>query len=314
MQKSLIIGANGQIGCELVDALIKRDGSANVIAADIAPQSAFKAPHYLQLNVLDKSRLADVIEQHQISVVYQLAAMLSVTGEQAPLTAWTLNMNGLLNCLEIARELKQKGTNLQLFWPSSIAAFGPNSPRENTPQLPVMNPTTMYGISKLAGEHLCEYYFNKYHVDVRSLRYPGIVSYKSPPGGGTTDYAIAIFYAARRGQIYDCYLDADQALPMIYMDDAIGATLALMQAPSEQITVRTSYNLAGISFTPAQIAAQIKQRVPDFAIRYSPDERQKIAQTWTNSVDDSAAQQDWQWRLKITLPQLVDTMLNNIIA
>ncbi|HEX2531770.1 MAG TPA: NAD-dependent epimerase/dehydratase family protein, partial [Burkholderiaceae bacterium] len=243
MEKILVIGANGQIGSELVDALAAVHGAHNVVAADIGPRSRFDAACYETLDVLDGARLRQVVDGYGVTQVYQLAALLSVTGEQAPLKAWTLNMNGLLNILEIARERDAIGKPLCVFWPSSIAAFGPHTPAIDTPQLTVMDPTTIYGISKQAGERLCEYYFSKFGVDVRSIRYPGIVSHKSPPGGGTTDYAIAMFYAARRGEHYDCFLAPETTLPMIYMPDAIRATIELMEAPAAQIRVRSSYNV-----------------------------------------------------------------------
>jgi nucleoside-diphosphate-sugar epimerase len=312
-KRILIIGANGQIGCELVDALGQEYGVHNVIASDIAAHSLYGAQHYQQLDVLDADRLAHVVAQYDITDVYQLAALLSVTGEQAPLKAWTLNMDGLLNILELARLRNDAGKPLQVFWPSSIAAFGPNTPPVNTPQMTTMDPTTIYGISKLAGERLCEYYFSKYGVDVRSIRYPGIISYKSPPGGGTTDYAIAIFHAALSGVAYDCFLSADTALPMIYMPDAIRATIELMKAPAEKLRIRSSYNVAGISFTPAQIAAEIQRHHPGFVVNYVPDQRQAIADTWPDSLDDSQAGADWQWHAKDGLPEMVADMLKNIV-
>ncbi|PRC90762.1 NAD-dependent epimerase/dehydratase family protein [Solimicrobium silvestre] len=313
MKRILVIGANGQIGSELVDALAAEYGAENVIASDIAPHSMYGAAHYQTLDVLDAERMAHVVAQYQITDVYQLAALLSVTGEQAPLKAWTLNMDGLLNILELARIRGEAGKPLQVFWPSSIAAFGPNTPAVNTPQMTVMDPTTIYGISKLAGERLCEYYFNKYGVDVRSIRYPGIISYKSPPGGGTTDYAIAIFHAALRGESYDCFLSADTALPMIYMPDAIRATIELMQAPAEKIKIRSAYNVAGISFTPEQIATEIQSHYPNFGVNYRPDHRQAIANTWPDSLDDQQASGDWAWQAKISLPAMVADMLKNIV-
>jgi nucleoside-diphosphate-sugar epimerase len=312
-KRILIIGANGQIGCELVDALAKEYGTQNVIASDIAAHSLYEAAHYQQLDVLNAERLAHVVAQYEITDVYQLAALLSVTGEQAPLKAWTLNMDGLLNILELARERNAAGKPLQVFWPSSIAAFGPNTPAVKTPQMTTMDPTTIYGISKLAGERLCEYYFSKYGVDVRSIRYPGIISYKSPPGGGTTDYAIAIFHAALKGQAYDCFLSEDTALPMIYMPDAIRATIELMKAPADNLQIRSSYNVAGISFTPKQIAAEIQRHHPDFIVNYRPDHRQAIADTWPDSLDDSRAGADWQWHANVGLPEMVTDMLKNIV-
>ncbi len=312
MERILVIGANGQIGCELVEALAAKHGAENVIAADIGAHSLAGANCYETLDVLDSKRLAHVIDDYGISQVYQLAALLSVTGEQAPLRAWTLNMNGLLNILEIARERTQAGKPLRVFWPSSIAAFGPNTPAVDTPQLAVMDPTTIYGISKQAGERLCEYYFNKYSVDVRSIRYPGIISYKSPPGGGTTDYAIAIFHAACRGEHYPCYLGPETTLPMIYMSDAIRATIELMEAPAEQVRIRSSYNVAGISFNPRQLAATICVRQSDFCIDYRPDHRQAIADSWPQSLDDTHARADWGWKPAIGLEKLVDDMLLHV--
>ncbi len=314
MKRILVIGANGQIGCELVEALSAQYGTDNVLASDIAAHSLYGAVHYQKLDVLDAERMEEIVEEYQITDVYQLAALLSVTGEQAPLRAWELNMDGLLNILELARVRAQAGHPLQVFWPSSIAAFGPNTPPVNTPQMTTMDPTTIYGISKLAGERLCEYYFLKYGVDVRSIRYPGIISYKSPPGGGTTDYAIAIFHAALQSQPYDCFLSADTALPMIYMPDAIRATMELMQAPAEQIRIRSAYNVSGISFTPAQIAAEIQRQRPGFVVTYKPDQRQAIADTWPDSLDDGQATLDWNWHAQTDLPALVTDMLKNIVV
>lgn len=312
MERILVIGANGQIGSELVEALSGRYGADKVLAADIGPRSLFGATNYETVDVLDGNRVAQVIDKYGFTQVYQLAALLSVTGEQAPLKAWTLNMNGLLNILELARERGQAGKPLKVFWPSSIAAFGPHTPAVDTPQLAVMDPTTIYGISKQAGERLCEYYFSKFGVDVRSIRYPGIISYKSPPGGGATDYAIAIFHAARRGERYDCYLGPETTLPMIYMPDAIRATIELMEAPAEQIRIRSAYNVAGLSFNPRELAAAIRGHMPDFEIRYQPDHRQAIAETWPHSLDDTYARADWGWKAKIGLRELVADMLKNI--
>lgn len=312
MERILIIGANGQIGSELVEALAAQHGAQNVIASDISPANLYNAGHYVQLDVLDKDALARLVDSEQITQVYQLAAMLSATGEKAPLRAWTLNMDGLLNILEIARERKDAGKPLKIFWPSSIAAFGPNTPAVNTPQYTVMDPSTIYGISKLAGERLCEYYFAKYGVDVRSIRYPGIISFKSPPGGGTTDYAIAIFHAALRGERYDCFLGPETTLPMIYMPDAIRATIELMDAPAEQVRIRSSYNVAGVSFNPRELAAAITKARPDFKIAYTPDSRQAIADSWPKSLDDSAATADWGWKSRIGVDEMVADMLANI--
>ncbi len=312
MERILVIGANGQIGSELVEALAAQHGAHNVIASDISPTNLYKAARYTQLNVLDKEALSALVTAEGVTQVYQLAAMLSATGEAAPLKAWTLNMDGLLNILEVARERNAIGKPLRIFWPSSIAAFGPNTPAVDTPQLTVMDPTTIYGISKLAGERLCEYYFIKYGVDVRSIRYPGIISYKSPPGGGTTDYAIAIFHSALRGERYECFLGPQTALPMIYMPDAIRATIELMDAPAEQIKVRSAYNVAGVSFNPEQLAAAIARAVPDFKIAYKPDSRQAIADTWPQSLDDATASADWGWKARIGVEEMVADMLANV--
>ena len=312
MERILVIGANGQIGSELVEALAERFGAENVIAADITPNSLAGAQNYKKIDVLDKNRLAQVIVDNAITQVYQLAALLSVTGEQAPLRAWTLNMSGLLNILEIARERQAAGHPLKVFWPSSIAAFGPHTPAVDTPQTTVMDPTTIYGISKQAGERLCDYYARRYGVDVRSIRYPGIVSYKAPPGGGTTDYAIAIFHAACRGEPYPCFLGPETTLPMIYMSDAIRATIDLMAAPAENIRIRSSYNVAGLSFNPRQLAETIQRHLPDFRIDYRPDDRQAIADSWPRSLDDSCARTDWGWQAEIGLEELVANMLRHI--
>jgi nucleoside-diphosphate-sugar epimerase len=312
MERILVIGANGQIGSELVGALTAEHGVDEVIATDISASNVYGAVHYQQLDVLDKAALMRMVADNDITQVYQLAALLSATGEQVPLKAWTLNMDGLLNILEVARERGEAGKPLRVFWPSSIAAFGPNTPAVNTPQMTVMDPTTIYGISKLAGERLCEYYFFKYGVDVRSIRYPGIISFKSPPGGGTTDYAIAIFHAALRGECYQCFLEAETTLPMIYMPDAIRATMHLMAAPADSLRIRSAYNIDGLSFNPQELAEAIQCKMPAFTIRYQPDSRQAIAATWPQSLDDSQAQADWGWEAEIGLVQMVDDMLQNI--
>jgi nucleoside-diphosphate-sugar epimerase len=312
MERILVIGANGQIGSELVEALANKHGADNVIATDISPKNLYNAAHYQVLDVMNKSALEQLVADHDITQVYQLAAMLSATGEAAPLKAWDLNMDGLLNILEVARVRGEQGKPVCVFWPSSIAAFGPNTPRENTPQMTVMDPTTIYGISKLAGERLCEYYFLKYGVDVRSIRYPGIISFKSPPGGGTTDYAIAIFHSALRGERYDCFLGPKTSLPMIYMPDAIRATIELMEAPAEQVKIRSSYNVAGVSFNPEELAVAITRAVPDFKIAYTPDSRQAIADSWPQSLDDSTATAHWGWKHSVGVDEMVKDMLANI--
>ena len=312
MERILIIGANGQIGSELVSALAEQHGAANVLATDIGANNVYGAARYARLDVLDKARLMSLVEEEGVTQVYQLAALLSATGEQAPLKAWTLNMDGLLNILEVARERLEAGKPLKVFWPSSIAAFGPNTPSENTPQYTVMDPTTIYGISKLAGERLCEYYHTKYGVDVRSIRYPGIISFKSPPGGGTTDYAIAIFHAALKGETYECFLGPETTLPMIYMPDAIRATIELMDAPAGKVAIRSSYNVAGVSFNPRELAVAIQKAVPAFEIAYKPDSRQAIADTWPKSLDDSRATSDWGWKARVGIEEMVASMLENI--
>ncbi|MBC3807492.1 NAD-dependent epimerase/dehydratase family protein [Undibacterium seohonense] len=312
MERILVIGANGQIGSELVDALAAKHGAENVVAADISHASLYGAKIYEVVDVLNTDRLAEIHDKYEITQVYQLAALLSATGEKAPLKAWTLNMDGLLNILELARIRGEAGKPLKVFWPSSIAAFGPNTEAVNTPQYTVMDPNTIYGISKLAGERLCEYYFQKYNVDVRSIRYPGIISYKSPPGGGTTDYAIAIFHSALKGETYSCFLEAQQSLPMIYMPDAIRATISLMEAPIENIKIRSSYNVSGMSFNPQELTSEITKNLPNFQVHYAPDSRQAIAASWPQSLNDEAAYQDWGWKAEIDLNALVTDMLKNV--
>lgn len=312
MERILIIGANGQIGSELVSALADKHGAQNVIASDIGQDNVYGAARYTRLDVLDKDAVMRLVVEEGVTQVYQLAALLSATGEKAPLKAWTLNMDGLLNILEIARERGEAGKPLKVFWPSSIAAFGPNTPSEATAQYTIMDPTTIYGISKLAGERLCEYYHAKYGVDVRSIRYPGIISYKSPPGGGTTDYAIAIFHAALKGETYECFLGPETTLPMIYMPDAIRATIELMEADAGKVAIRSSYNVAGVSFNPRELAAAIHSARPGFKIAYKPDSRQQIADSWPKSLDDSRARSDWGWEKRIGVDEMVADMLKNI--
>jgi nucleoside-diphosphate-sugar epimerase len=314
MERILIIGANGQVGSELATALEARHGAADVIASDLGPDNVHGAARYLRLDALDREAIARTVEAEGITQVYHLAALLSATAEKMPLKAWTLNMDGLLGILELARERTAAGRPLRVFWPSSIAVFGPHTPLEATPQHTTMDPTSIYGISKLAGERLCAYYHDKYGVDVRSIRYPGVISYRSPPGGGTTDYAIAIFHAALRGETYECFLGPDTTLPMIYMPDAVRATLELMDAPADRLTVRAAYNVAGLSFSPRELAAAIARRLPDFRIEYRPDERQAIAASWPHSLDDSTARADWAWQPRIGLPALVDDMLAHVDA
>ncbi|KAF1685096.1 NAD-dependent epimerase [Pseudoxanthomonas broegbernensis] len=310
MTRILITGANGQIGTELADALARRHGADAVITSDLAPRGRGPGRVHEVLDVTDAQALRRIVERHRITRIYQLAAALSATGETKPMWAWNLNMAGLLNVLEVARTHALE----RVFWPSSIAAFGPSTPQDRTPQRTVMEPGTVYGISKLAGEGWCRWYHANHGVDVRSLRYPGLVSWKTPPGGGTTDYAVEVFHAALRDRHYTCFLEADQALPMMYMPDALRATIELMEAPAEAIAERGSYNLAGISFTPAQIAAAIAERVPGFRIDYAPDFRQAIARTWPRSLDDSQARADWGWAPRYDLDAMVGDMLAHLAA
>jgi nucleoside-diphosphate-sugar epimerase len=309
MKKILVIGSSGQIGTELVLELRKRHGNDAVVASDVQPPKEILANGpFESLDVLDKKRLTEVVEKHQIREVYLLAALLSATAEKNPAFAWKLNMDGLFHVLDLA---KDKVID-KVFWPSSIAVFGPTTPRVKTPQFTIMEPTTVYGISKQAGERWCEYYALKHGVDVRSIRYPGLISYTSPPGGGTTDYAVDIFYYAKRGEKYTCFLKEDTPLPMMYMEDAIRATIDLMDAPPEKVKIRSSYNLAGVSFTPKEIFEVIKKSVPEFEIKYAPDFRQAIADSWPGSIDDTEAQKDWGWRAKYSLEDLAQIMLNHI--
>jgi nucleoside-diphosphate-sugar epimerase len=311
--KILVIGANGQIGSELVEALAERHGADAVLATDLAPKGrayGSQKVQYDMLDCLDANRLSAIVKEHGVTQIYLLAAALSAKGEKNPLWAWDLNTRSLLNVLELAREVKLD----RVFWPSSIAAFGPSTPATMTPQTTVMDPTSVYGLSKLVGERWCDWYHANYGVDVRSLRYPGLISYKTPPGGGTTDYAIEIFHAARETGRYTCFLNEQQALPMMYMNDAIRATMQLMEAPAETIRERGSYNLAGVSFTPAQVATSIKRHLPHFEINYAPDFRQAIAASWPMSIDDSKACADWGWQARFDLDAMVDDMLLHIPA
>ncbi len=303
--KILVIGSSGQIGTELVEELRKLKGIDNVIAADIKPPQVPQDGPFEQLDVLDKDQLLSIVKKYGINQIYLLAALLSATAEKHPEFGWELNMNSLFNILNLAKE----GLIKKVYWPSSIAVFGPTTPKQNTPQHTIMEPTTVYGISKLAGERWCEYYYNKYGVDVRSLRYPGLIGYKSLPGGGTTDYAVDIFHQALNTGTYTCFLSESRTLPMMYMPDAIRATISIMEAPAEKIKIRSSYNLAGISFSPREIASEIEKNIPDFTISYQPDERDLIAQSWPESIDDSAAQTDWGWKKEYDLTKMAQDML-----
>jgi len=306
----LILGACGQIGTELTLALRQKYGNESVVASDIrrSDLAELQDGPFEILDASDADALRAVCEQYKIHTIYHLVAMLSATGEKFPMKAWDLNMQSLLHVLELARE----GVIQKIFWPSSIAVFGPTTPKEHTPQQTIMEPSTVYGISKLAGERWCEYYFNKYGVDVRSIRYPGLISWKSQPGGGTTDYAVEIYYKALEEGRYTSFLSEHRALPMMYMDDAIRATIELTEAPAELVKVRNSYNLAGISFDPVTIAASIAGHIEGFEMDCVPDFRENIAASWPASIDDSAAQADWNWIPEYDLEAMTAAMLGNL--
>ncbi|MCK0160947.1 NAD-dependent epimerase/dehydratase family protein [Allomuricauda sp. F6463D] len=306
----LIIGACGQIGTELTIELRSKYGAENVIASDIREggEALMQSGPFELLDATDYEAVEDVVMHYEIDEVYLMAAMLSATAEKFPMRAWNLNMNSLFNVLNLAKEKKIT----KVFWPSSIAVFGPNTPKENTPQSTIMEPSTVYGISKQSGERWCEYYHKKYGVDVRSVRYPGLISWKTMPGGGTTDYAVEIYHEALKKGGYECFLDGNTQLPMMYMDDAIRATINLMDCPTENIKVRSSYNLGGMSFTPKQMADSITQHIPDFEITYAPDFRQEIADSWPSSIDDSAAREEWDWEPRFNLEQTTIEMLDNL--
>lgn len=306
-EKILVIGSSGQIGTELTEKLQEIYGTGNVIASDI------KKPKYYngifeELDVLDEKRLFEIISKHKVSQVYLLAALLSANAEKNPPFAWKLNMSSLINVLELAKEKKIK----KIYWPSSIAVFGPSTPKENVPQYTVMDPTTVYGISKLAGERWCEYYFLKYGVDVRSVRYPGLISYKSPPGGGTTDYAVDIFYQAIEKGNYQCFLSENTILPMMYMPDALRASIELMESTEENVKIRSAYNISAISFSPKEIASEIKKHIPGFSVVYQTDFRQQIADSWPKSIDDSEARKHWKWKHNYSLKDMTTDMLENL--
>ena len=308
--KILVIGAAGQIGTELVLKLRESKGAENVIAADLKEpnKEILAGGKFVQLDILDEPAVRNIISENSITEVYLLAALLSATAEKNPMFAWKLNMDGLFNILNIAKE----GIIKKVFWPSSIAVFGPSSPKENTPQTTIMEPITVYGISKQAGERWCEYYFRQYGVDVRSIRYPGLISYKSLPGGGTTDYAVDIYYKALENASFTCFLDENMKLPMMYMEDAIRATIELMDAPIENIQTRSSYNIAGMSFSPKEIAQSIQNHISGFKINYAIDYRNKIAETWPDSISDSNASEDWNWKARYGLNEMTKNMLKNL--
>ncbi|PDH50068.1 MAG: NAD-dependent epimerase/dehydratase family protein [Crocinitomicaceae bacterium TMED135] len=310
MGTKLVIGSSGQIGVELIEQLSKIHGPNNVIGSDIKPllKNKVNGVKYLSLDVLDKSALLEVVKKYNIKEVYLLAALLSAVAEKNIQFAWNLNMQGLFNILDLAKE---KHIN-KIFWPSSIAVFGPTSPKLLTPQTTILEPSTVYGISKMAGERWCEYYFLKYGVDVRSLRYPGIISYKSPPGGGTTDYAVEIFYAAVNKGNYKCFIEKNITLPMIYMDDAIRATIELMNTERKDLTINSSYNLSGMNFSPHEIANELKKHYSSFKITYVKDFRNDIALTWPSVIDDSIARKDWNWNHQYDLRKTTIEMLKGI--
>lgn len=308
--KILIIGACGQIGTELTAKLRATYGVENVIASDIRKleNEVVQNGIFEVVNALDYNQIENLIEKYEITDVYLMAALLSATAEKNPAFAWDLNMNSLFHVLNLAKAGKIK----KIFWPSSIAVFGPTTPRDNTPQYTVMEPSTVYGISKQSGERWCEYYNKQYGVDVRSIRYPGLISWTTPPGGGTTDYAVDIYYKALSDKKYTCFLSENTGLPMMYMDDAIKATISIMQAPAESIKVRSSYNLSAISFTPKEIAESIKKHIPEFSIDYAPDFRQAIADSWPASIDDSVARKDWGWQHDYDMEHMTSVMLENL--
>lgn len=308
--KILIIGACGQIGSELTLALRSLYGNEQVIASDIRAgnEELMQSGSFEILDATDKTAIASCVRKHKITDVYLMAAMLSATAEKYPDKAWSLNMNSLFHVLDLAKDKEIQ----KIFWPSSIAVFGPTTPKQNTPQRTIMEPSTVYGISKLAGERWCEYYYKNYGVDVRSIRYPGLISWKTSPGGGTTDYAIEIYHKALQQGSYECFLNKDTRLPMMYMEDAIRATIAIMQAAEDSIRVRSSYNLAAISFDPEEITETIREHIPDFSISYAPDFRQKIADTWPHSIDDTNSREDWGWQPQYDLKTITADMLSNL--
>ena len=308
--KILIIGACGQIGTELTHKLRELYGTNNVIASDIRKlnNDVVNSGSFEVINALDFNQIEHLVELHKITDIYLMAALLSATAEKNPAFAWDLNMNSLFHVLNLAKAKKIK----KIFWPSSIAVFGPTTPKEYTPQYTIMEPSTVYGISKQSGERWCEYYHKIFGVDVRSIRYPGLISYTTLPGGGTTDYAVEIYYKALADKKYECFLSAETKMPMMYMQDAIEATVQIMQADTDKIKIRSSYNLAAMSFTPIEIAAEIRKHIPEFEITYAPDFRQKIADSWPASIDDSEARKDWDWKHQYNLESMTTDMLHQL--
>ena len=308
-RKILVTGSSGQIGSELVLALRERYGTENVVACDIKPQHDASGPFALA-DATDREVLEGIIRKHRVGAVYHLVSILSAAGENNPPLAWSVNIESLRNVLDLAVQHKME----KVFWPSSIAAFGPHTPRIHTHQLTVMDPNTMYGITKVSGELLCNYYFVKYGLDVRCLRYPGIISWKTPPGGGTTDYAVAIFYGALRSGRYECFVSADTTIPMMYMPDAIRAAVEFMAAPRSRLRTHLGYNLAAMSFSARELAKEIQRHLPEFVCTYKPDERQKIADSWPKSIDDRCSRKDWGWKPEFNLRKTVSDMLKNLRA
>ena len=309
-KRILIIGASGQIGNELTMYLRNMYSNQDVIASDVkqASKQVMESGPFEILDAMDGKAIEKIVTNYNISDVYLMAAMLSATAEKYPIKGWDLNMTSLFNVLNLARDKKIE----KVFWPSSIAVFGPTTPKTNTPQHTIMEPATVYGISKQTGERWCEYYHKRYGVDVRSIRYPGLISYKTPPGGGTTDYAIEIFHKALKDKKYTCFLNAQTALPMMFMDDAINATVNIMLAPPQKIKIRNAYNLAALSFNPQELAASIQKHIPDFTINYKPDFRQAIADSWPASIDDAVARKDWGWQHTIDLDKMTKVMIDNL--
>jgi len=310
MKKILITGASGQIGTDLTMELRKRFGNDNVIASDIKSpaKTVLESGPFVELNVLDKANIESIVDEYKITEIYHLAAILSGNAEKAPKRSWDINMESLFNILDVVKDKKMD----KVFWPSSIAVFGPSTPVKNTPQDTVMDPNTVYGISKQAGERWCEYYFNKYGVDVRSLRYPGLISYSAEAGGGTTDYAVEIFYDAIKKKSYECFLKEETALPMMFMEDAIDATIGIMETEKDLVKIRSSYNISGISFDPKTIANEIQKHIPEFEITYKPDFRQAIAESWPQSIDESRANDDWGWKAKYGMTEMCNIMLKEV--
>ncbi len=307
--KILVIGSEGQIGTVLSHALRESYGIPNVVTSDISSPRNSVIGHFEKLNILDGQKLFEIVKKHKITQIYHLAALLSAKGEQNPRQTWDVNMNGLFNVLEVARQEKLD----KIYFPSSIAVFGGQTPKKATPQFTVLQPETMYGITKEVGEHLAQYYYKKFNVDVRSIRYPGLISYQSLPGGGTTDYAVDIFHKAVAGEPYECFLDSDTHLPMMYMPDAIRATLELMNAPADKLSMHYGYNVRSMSFSPEELAAEIKKHIPDFQISYNPDFRQKIAESWVESMNDSYARNDWGWKEEFDLAAMTKDMIHNLL-